>query len=412
MDPEAGSVQTFLIADVRGYTRHASEQGDPAAGALTTRFAAIVREVVEARDGVVVEFRGDEALCAFASPRAALASAVRLQAAFATETFDRENGAALPVGVGLDAGEVVATDEGLRGSALNRAARLCGLAAAGEVLATAETVHLAGPVDGLSYNDKGSLRLKGFGDPANVVRVVASDADPAIRYASLDTAPSPRPSARRLRVVLADDAILFREGVASLLSEAGLEVVGQVGNGDGLVQAARSTTPDVVITDIRMPPTGTTEGLVAARRIREELPDVGVLVLSQYVEPRQAVDLLREHTERIGYLLKDRVSDVPAFVETVSRVARGGSAIDPEVVAALLGRAREPSALEELSERERKILGLMAEGRSNQAIAERLFVSPKTVEAHVAHVFTKLGLVQTPDDHRRVLAVVMYLGEQ
>src|SRR6266508_1920037 len=164
MDPKAGTVQALLIADVRGYTRHVSEHGDTAAGALTSRFAAIVREVVEACDGIVVEFRGDEALCAFDSPRRALTSAARLQAAFATETFDREKGAALPVGIGLDAGEVVATDEGLRGSALNRAARLCGLAAAGEVLATAEIVHLAGPVDGLSYDDKGSLRLKGFGD--------------------------------------------------------------------------------------------------------------------------------------------------------------------------------------------------------------------------------------------------------
>src|SRR6266511_3266784 len=159
MEPQAGTVQALLIADVRGYTRHVSEHGDTAAGALTSRFAAIVREVVEACDGIVVEFRGDEALCAFDSPRRALTSAARLQAAFATETFDREKGAALPVGIGLDAGEV---------------------------LATAEMVHLAGPVDGLSYDAKGLLRLKGFGDPANVVRVVDADADPAIRYASLD----------------------------------------------------------------------------------------------------------------------------------------------------------------------------------------------------------------------------------
>jgi DNA-binding NarL/FixJ family response regulator len=215
-------------------------------------------------------------------------------------------------------------------------------------------------------------------------------------------------SAPAIRVVLADDSVLFREGLARVLADNGFAVAAQAGDADGLHAAVERETPDVVVTDIRMPPTNTNEGLLAAQRIRAGHPGTGVLVLSQYVETRQAVKLLQNAPQRVGYLLKDRVSDITEFTDAVRRIARGGSVIDPEVVAQLL-RRREDGALTGLTSREREILALMAQGRSNRAIGERLFLSPKTVETHVGAIFTKLGLLPAADDHRRVLAVITYL---
>jgi DNA-binding NarL/FixJ family response regulator len=212
-----------------------------------------------------------------------------------------------------------------------------------------------------------------------------------------------------MRVVIADDAVLFREGLARVLESAGIQVVGQVGDADRLLAQVRADPPDAVVVDIRMPPTHTSEGLDAARRIRGEHAAVGVLVLSQYVEPHHAVQLLEDGASGVGYLLKDRVANVGEVVEAVRRVAGGGSVIDPEVVAQLVGRRRTRNPIQELTERERQVLALMAEGRSNQAICERLFLSPKTVEAHVHSIFTRLDLPATPDDHRRVLAVLAFL---
>jgi DNA-binding NarL/FixJ family response regulator len=212
-----------------------------------------------------------------------------------------------------------------------------------------------------------------------------------------------------LRVVLAEDSALFREGIVRILEAAGCEVVAAVGDRDALLEAASADRPDVVVTDIRMPPTGTTEGLEAAAAIRREHPGMAILVLSQYVETRHAVRLLEDGADGVGYLLKDRVADGAEFVDALRRVAAGGSAIDPEVVSRLLTRAREGDDLARLTEREREILGAMAEGRSNRAIGEALFLSPKTVESHVGSIFAKLGLEPTADDHRRVLAVLAYL---
>jgi DNA-binding NarL/FixJ family response regulator len=212
-----------------------------------------------------------------------------------------------------------------------------------------------------------------------------------------------------IRVALADDSVLLREGVARLLTDAGFTVVSQAGDGDELVRNVMADPPDVAIVDIRMPPTQTDEGLRAAHRIRAEHPEIGVLVLSQYVETDYAMDLISEGAAGLGYLLKDRVSNVQEFTDAVRRVGAGGSVIDPEVVSRLVGRARRASPLDALTEREREVLTLMAEGRSNQAISERMFLSPKTVEGHVRNIFTKLDLTDTHDDHRRVLAVLTYL---
>jgi len=212
-----------------------------------------------------------------------------------------------------------------------------------------------------------------------------------------------------MRVMIADDAVLFREGLGRVLEAGGIQVAAQAGDAERLLALVRADPPDAVVVDIRMPPTHTREGLDAAQRIRAEHPQIGVLVLSQYVEPHHAMQLLEDGTSGVGYLLKDRVADVAEVVDAVRRVAGGGSVIDPEVVAQLLGRRRTRDPLQELTERERQVLALMAEGRSNQAISERLYLSPKTVEGHVRSIFTRLDLHAAPDDHRRVLAVLAFL---
>jgi DNA-binding NarL/FixJ family response regulator len=224
-----------------------------------------------------------------------------------------------------------------------------------------------------------------------------------------EQAPEPDSAASPVRVVLADDSVLFREGLARLLADNGFLVVGQAGDADELRAVVAAEVPDVVVTDIRMPPTNSNDGLLAAQRIREDHPGTGVLVLSQYVETRQAIRLLQHAPGRVGYLLKDRVSDIAEFTGTVRRIASGGSVIDPDVIAQLLGRREQDSILDQLTGRERDILALIAEGRSNHAICQRLRLSPKTVETHVGSVFAKLGLLPAADDHRRVLAVLMYI---
>jgi DNA-binding NarL/FixJ family response regulator len=214
-----------------------------------------------------------------------------------------------------------------------------------------------------------------------------------------------------LRVVLAEDSVLLREGIARLLTDAGFEVVAQTATADDLLLKVRSYAPDVVITDIRMPPTQTDEGLRAAQEIRAAHPNVSVVVLSQYVEPSYAMDLLAESAEGVGYLLKDRVADVDEFVAAVRRVAEGGSALDPALVTQLVGRRRRQDPLDDLTPREREVLGLMAEGRSNQGIAQRLVVTERAVEKHVTSIFSKLRLPQASEDHRRVLAVLAFLRD-
>lgn len=213
-----------------------------------------------------------------------------------------------------------------------------------------------------------------------------------------------------MRVVVADDSVLLREGLVRLLEEAGVKVVGTASTVDDALLKVRSYEPDVAVLDIRMPPTQTDEGIRAAEAIFERHPGVGVLLLSQAVEAKRAVGLFSEHPQGFGYLLKERVLEVDDFLDAVERIARGGTAVDPEVVAQLVGRPRAGDPLSELTEREHEVLRLMAEGRSNQGIGHKLFLSPKTVEAHVHGIFTKLRLTPGPDDHRRVLAVLAYLG--
>lgn len=214
-----------------------------------------------------------------------------------------------------------------------------------------------------------------------------------------------------LRAVLADDEALLREGLASLLDRSGFTVVGQVGNAVELLPLVRNTSPDVVVVDIRMPPTHTTEGLEAAKVIREELPDTGILVLSAHVDVEHAMELLGSG-RGIGYLLKSRVTDVADFIETLHRIAKGASVIDPAVVQELVAGRRRNDPLAALSPRELEVLELMAEGRSNAGIARRLWVTEGTVEKHVRSILTKLGLAEADDDHRRVRAVITFLDSR
>jgi DNA-binding NarL/FixJ family response regulator len=212
-----------------------------------------------------------------------------------------------------------------------------------------------------------------------------------------------------VRVVIADDSVLLREGLARVLTEGGFEVAAQAANADELRQAVRRFKPDVAIVDVRMPPTHTDEGARAAVEIRAEHPKVGVLVLSQVIEAAHALRLFSERPDGFGYLLKDRVLEIDDFLDAVRRVGKGGTAIDPEVIGQLVGRRRDDDPLEDLTPREREVLGLMAEGLSNRGICEKLVVSPKTVETHVNGIFLKLGLMPAPDEHRRVLAVLTFL---
>jgi DNA-binding NarL/FixJ family response regulator len=214
-----------------------------------------------------------------------------------------------------------------------------------------------------------------------------------------------------MRVVIADDSVLLREGVARLLAEAGFDVVGQARDAEELLREVADKEPDVAIVDIRMPPTHTDEGLRAARELRSRYPALGVIVLSQYVRPSYAFELLADDASGVGYLLKDRVSDLRDLADAVERVGDGGSVLDPSVVAQLVGRRRTGNdPIDELTDREREALALMAEGRSNRAIAERLFIAERTVEKHVTSILTKLRISATQDDHRRILAVLAYLG--
>ncbi|HEY2075671.1 MAG TPA: response regulator transcription factor [Streptosporangiaceae bacterium] len=210
---------------------------------------------------------------------------------------------------------------------------------------------------------------------------------------------------------MAEDMMLTREGIARLLTDAGVDVVGQVGDAAALLSAVQVTRPDAAIVDIRMPPTHTDEGLAAAQQIRAEHPGISVLILSQYIEPHYAMRLLEEHPERVGYLLKERVFDIATLIDALRRLTDGETVVDPTIVARLFARKRRADPVDELSGREREVLASVAEGLSNRAIADRLFVTERTVEAHVKQIFQKLSLSTEPGSHRRVLAVLAYLRQ-
>jgi DNA-binding NarL/FixJ family response regulator/class 3 adenylate cyclase len=404
---------TFLFTDVEGSTGLVGKLGD-AYGEVMSRHRQILRDAVVGEGGHEIDSRGDEFFAVFQRTRDAVAAAMSAQRAFAAHDWP-PNGA-VRVRIGIHTGEPALGESGYEGLDVHRVARICSAGHGGQVLVSQTTRNLleAGQVPEAEFQDLGEHELRGLPRPERIFQLLAPDLPaefPPLRTengrAVADGAAAG--GGKGLRVVLADDSVLLREGIARLLTEAGFEVVGQSENPDDLMLKVRSYSPDVAIVDIRMPPTQTDEGLRAAQEIRETHPDVGVLVLSQYVEPAYAMELLAESAEGVGYLLKDRVSDVDEFAAAVRRVAEGGSALDPALVTQLVGRRRQHDPLDELTAREREVLELMAEGRSNQAIGERLFITPRAVEKHITSIFGKLRLPQAPEDHRRVLAVLAFL---
>ena len=390
---------TLVFTDVEGSTQLVQRLGDGYAQVLADH-RRLLRDAVDSGEGHVVDHRGDEFFVVFGDARRAADSIVALQRALAEHEWP--DGIELRVRVGMHTGEPTIREETYFGLDVHRAARICQAGSGGQVLVSHQTrEELDADHDLVALGDHD---LPGLPDPERLYQLnvpgLPKDFPP------LSTA---RKGFRGMRIVLADDSVLLREGIARLLEDAGFEIVAQSGTADDLLRHVGMHKPDVALVDIRMPPTQTDEGLRAAQQIRERWPDTGVLVLSQYVEPAYAMELLGENAEGVGYLLKDRVSDVDEFAAAVRRVGEGGSALDPAVVSQLVGRRRRDDPLEELTPREREVLGLMAEGRSNSAIAETLVITLRAVEKHVTSIFGKLRLPATTEDHRRVLAVLTYL---
>ncbi len=399
--PDSPASFSFLLCDLEGSTRHVQTAGAAYATILADK-RRILRESVTAHDGTVIDAHGDELFAAFIDASDAAAAAVSAQRSLVEHEWP--DGHDVRIRMGLHTGEAIITEDGYTGIDVHRAARIGSAGHGGQILASAAT-HTTAP--GVTMRDLGIHRLAGLPEPEHIFQVLADGLPrdfPPLRntIAMLGNA---------MRVVIAEDSVLLREGVIRLLEESGFEVMAQSSNAEDLLRHVAMHRPDVAIVDIRMPPTHTDEGLVAARAIREQHPTTGVLVLSQYVESGYAMDLLADGAEGVGYLLKDRVSDLEEFASAVRRVGEGGSALDPAVVSQLLGRRRAHDPVDALTPREREVLELMAEGRSNQAIAERMFVTLRAVEKHVTSIFTKLDLPASSDDHRRVLAVLAFLRD-
>jgi DNA-binding NarL/FixJ family response regulator/class 3 adenylate cyclase len=388
---------TFLFSDLEDSTGLAERLGGDYASLLAEARGLLRRAVADA-GGREVECRGDELFCVFDEAAEAAAAALAAQRAFTAHSWPpRER---VLVRIGFHTGEAASADDGFVGVDVHRAARICQAAHGGQVLASDEAARALGSC----VRELGAFEFKGLRNPERIFQVVAADLPaefPPLRNA--------RCHEHALRAVIADDSALLREGLARLLSEADIDVVSQARDAAELMLKVRSYRPDVAIVDIRMPPTQTDEGIRAAREIRDRHPETGVLVLSQHVAHTYAVELLSDTAEGLGYLLKDRVADVDEFTAAVRRVAEGGSALDPLVVAELVGRTRGNDPVELLSPREREVMEMMAEGRSNHAIGQRLFISPRAVEKHVTSIFAKLRLPAAVEDHRRVLAVLKFL---
>jgi DNA-binding NarL/FixJ family response regulator/class 3 adenylate cyclase len=390
---------TFLFADVEGSTRLQQDAGVdyPAAIAVLRR---LLRDAVTAHGGAEADAVGDEYVAAFADPVRGVEAAFAAQRAL--RDTDWPHRAPVRVRIGLHVGSPLLGDEGYTGIDVVRASRIANAGHGGQIVVSDE---LLSALNGIASRDLGEHRLEGLANPERIHQLLAEDLPrdfPPLRNTISMLGAG-------ISVVLADDTVLLREGIARLLADAGFDVVAQAGDADDLLRYVAMHTPTVAIVDIRMPPTHTDEGLRAAAEIRERFPKTGILVLSQYVEAAFAMGLFASITHGVGYLLKDRVADFGEFASSVRRVAEGGSVLDQAVVAEVLGRKRKDDPLSSLTPREREVLGLMAEGRSNQAIADRLYVTPRAVEKHVTSIFSKLDLPATTDDHRRVLAVLAYV---
>lgn len=394
---ERDGVVTFLFTDVERSTGLLQRLGE-LYGPVLASVREILRDAVAAHGGREIDSRGDELFACFEEPSQALNAALAAQRGLLAREWPA--GERVRVRMGLHTGSAAVSDGGYVGLDVHRAARIASCGHGGQVLVSSSTALLLGEV---ALTDLGAHELPGLPEPERIFQLTAADLPgefPPLRNA--------RPLRPAVRVVIADDSVLLREGIARLLEDSGMAVAAQSGTADDLLRQVEEHEPDVAIVDIRMPPTQTDEGLRAAQAIRDRFASTAVLVLSQYVEPTYAIELLSRSAGGVGYLLKDRISDVDEFADAVRRVAAGGSAVDPEVVQALVGRQR--GALGTLTPRERDVLALLAQGRTNAAIAERLFLGVGEVEEAETTVFEKLGLPASADGRHRVLTLLASLG--
>jgi DNA-binding NarL/FixJ family response regulator/class 3 adenylate cyclase len=387
----SGSTVTVLFADVESSTALLERLGQGRWLRALAEYEALLQSSLERHGGTLVKALGDGHLLAFPSARAALRCAVDVQ-----RSLPIASAPDLRVRMGMHTGEPAVREDDLHGRTVIKAARIADLAHGGEVLVSGIVRELAGADEDFEeeiwFEDGREVELRGLRG-RHLVLTARWDVDA-------------RPA---LRVVIADDSALVRDGVAAVLRESGVHVAGIAVDADTLYREVERHHPDVALVDIRMPPTGTTEGLVAAEQIGRTYPEVGVLVLSQYLEPAYALRLIEHREARRGYLLKDRIAEIETLLDAVRRIAHGGCVVDAAIVEGLVTRAGTAGPLAELSDREREVLALVAEGLSNQAIAERLAVSGESVDGECEQIFVKLGLRDEGEEHRRVAAVLTYL---
>ena len=415
---------TFLFTDIEGSTRLLKRLHDRYAVAMADH-QRLLRAAFEENGGREIDTQGDAFFVVFRRAKDALTAAVAAQRALAAHVWPDES--ELLVRMGMHTGEPTVTPERYVGLGVHRAARICAAGHGGQILASHSTyaVLVDDELPEITFRDLGEHSLKDMDQPERIYQVSASGLPqefPPLR--TLGSQPNEeipfrgreRELAqvvagignRAIRVVVADDSVLLREGLCRLLEEVGFEVVARAGNAEELLGQVRVHRPDVAIVDIRMPPTHTDEGLVAAEEIRRTQPEVGVLVLSQYLASAYAMRLLEKYPERVGYLLKERVSDVAVLADAIRRVAEGECVLDPTIVARLMNRSRREGPLDQLTQREREVLALIAEGHSNDTIAQKLGVTSDAVKAEVRETFSKLNLVET-EDLRRTLSVLSFL---
>jgi DNA-binding NarL/FixJ family response regulator/class 3 adenylate cyclase len=376
---------TDLVRSTEVFSRLPASRADE----VRREHFTILGDLVAAHGGELVKTLGDGVMAAFMLATDALDCAIAAQQRLSL----KQGEVSLPgLRAGLSAGEVSQEEGDYHAHTVIEAARLCALAKPGQVLSARVISLLVGSGTEHVFNDLGTHELKGLSAPVDVDEVLWT-----------------LPDAAAPRVLLADDAVVVRHGIARILEDAGCHVVGQAADAEELLRLTDELIPDVVVTDIKMPPTFELEGLEAALEIRRRHPAIGVLVLSQHLETEYAGDLLADTTSGVGYLLKERITAIDMFTAAVRRVAGGGTAVDPDIVAALMRRESATNPIGSLTEREREILGMMAEGLSNIGIAERLVLSGRTVESHVASIFSKLDIPPERQDDRRVQAVMRYL---
>jgi DNA-binding NarL/FixJ family response regulator/class 3 adenylate cyclase len=382
---------TVVFADVEGSTAMLERLGQARWLRALTDYEALLNDFIAEHGGTLVKAIGDGHLLSFPSARAALRCAVDVQRALPLASAPD-----LRVRMGMHTGEPVVTEDDLQGRTVVKAARIAGLALGGEVLVSGVVRELAQADEDLEddiwFDDGREVELRGL---RGKHLVLAAQWD--------------RDGSAAVRVVIADDSALVRDGVAAVLRESGVHVVACVPDGESLYREVERHRPDVALVDIRMPPTGTTEGLVAAEHIGREYPEVGVLVLSQYLELSYALDLVEQREARRGYLLKDRISEIETLLDAVRRIAHGGCVVDPAIVEGLV--ARSSGLVAQLSDRQREILQCVAEGLSNDAIGARLGADGETVDRDIEEIFAALGLPDECEEDRRVAAVLTYLRE-